>query len=187
MNKSDLLKAISGTLVKAKVERLAALTADNEESVSDLLDLTFYTQPEVAFRAAWISECVVLNYPERFELLVPEFLERYIDQRNRSCQRHFTKIMMCITDPKRSAVLHMPPQHNVDPIIEKTFEWLIDEKAPVALRVNCMEVLFNLRDRSSWIADELRSEITFFLHGGSAAVQSSGKAILKKLRQSPVH
>lgn len=184
MNRSELLQAISTTLVKARAEKLAALTVNNEVSVSDLLDLTFYSQPEVAFRAAWLLECVVLKYPEKFAPVVAEFLDRYIEQKNRSCQRHFTKILMCMTDPRRSSILHLPPEYNVDPIIEKTFEWMIDEKSPVALRVNCMEALFNLRDEASWIAEELSSEIIFFLHEGSAAVQSRGKAILKKLRQS---
>ncbi|NEU08337.1 hypothetical protein GZH53_08455 [Flavihumibacter sp. R14] len=182
MNKSELLHAISTTLVKAKAERLAALTANKEVSVSDLLELTFYNQPDIAFRAAWILECVVRKYPERFESLIPEFLDRYIEQNNQSCQRHFTKIITCITDPKWSAMQHLVPHYNVEPIIEKTFEWLIDEKAPVALQVNCMDVLFNLRNRSSWIGEELRSQILFLLHDGSPAVQSRGKAILKKLK-----
>ena len=183
MDKSDLLETISNTLVKAKVKELALLAADNKLSASDLLDLTFHPQREVAFRAAWVLEFVAMNYPESFVPLVKEFLDRYPDQANQSCQRHFTKIMMCLTDRKGSDKLQLPPHYNVDLALEKTFEWLIDPETPVAVRVNCMDVLFSLRDRLPWVAEELQCQIVFFLQTGSPALQSRGKAILRKLER----
>ena len=181
MDKSELLKEISNTLVKVKVEKLAALGSKHTYSLSDLLDLTFYPKREVAFRAAWILESIVQTDPQRFSPHVEEFLIRYPSQTNTSCQRHFSKIMMYLTDPRSQKLLRLPDEFALEPLVEKTFEWLIDPKSPVAVQVNCLEVLFNLRQQVPWIEEELRAEIIFLLHEGGAAMQTRGKAILKKL------
>ena len=181
MNKSALLKEISGTLVRAKVERLSAIISKSDFPISDLLDLTFYPQKEIAFRAAWILEYLVLTDLENFRPDVVKFLECYPQQTNQSCRRHFAKILANMTAPKHAKNLWIPECYNMDPIVEKTFEWLIDPKTPVAIKVYCMEVLFNLHPQFPWIREELEAEIIFLLHDGQAALQSRGKAILKKL------
>ena len=181
MNKSELLKTISGALNKGKVSELSCQAADGGISAADLLDLTFYPRQEVAFRAAWILDCLVLTYPECFAPLVSRFLERYSDQSNRSCQRHFTKIMMCLTASKCPDKFQIPVGYNQESIIESTFEWLIDPATPVAVRVNSMDILFNLSYTTPWIAAELALQVDFLLQSGGAAVQSRGKAIAKKL------
>ena len=183
MNRSDLIKTLSATLGKTDVKELAALYAINEPDISPLFELTFYPQREVAFRAAWTLELIVLNYPECFRPLLKEFLDRYPDQNNQSCQRHFTRIMMCLTDSKGSAAGRLFSDENTESIIGKTFEWLIDPNTPVAVQANCIDVLFNLRGMLPWIAEELRSQIVFLLHNGSPALQSRGKAVLKKLER----
>jgi hypothetical protein len=182
MDKTELLQAISTALGKKTVKELALLHADSKLAVSDLLDLTFYRKPEVAFRAAWVLEFIVLTYPDSFKPLVTEFLDRYKEQNNPSCQRHFARIMMCLADPKYSKKLQLPSHYNLGPILEKTFEWLIEPKTPVAVKVHCMDVLFNFRNRLPWVAEELEFQIVYLLKTGSAALQSRGKAVLKKLR-----
>jgi len=184
MDRPELLKTICVKIGKAETEALAALSADNKLPVSELLDLSFQRQQEIAFRAGWILETIAIKYPGAFKPLVSDFLNRYAHQRNTSCQRHFTKIMMCLTDPEYSDRVQVSSCFDAGPIIETTFEWLIDPKTPVAVQVNCMDVLFNLKDTLPWISAELQSQVVFLLHAGSPALQSRGKAILKKLSKS---
>jgi len=66
-------------------------------------------------------------------------------------------------------------------IIGTTFEWMVYPQTPVAVKVNCMDVLYNLKEIDGWIADELRAQIEFQLKDGSAALQSRGRKVLKKL------
>ena len=181
MDKSGLLKEISNTLVKAKVEKLAAVSSENSFSLSDLIDLTFYPKKEIAFRAAWILEHITQSDPKRFFPFIIEFLNRYPQQENPSCCRHFTKIMTGLTQSRRTNDLRIPDGYNMEPIVEKTFEWLINNRMPVAVQVYCIDVLFNLRHQFPWISEELKAEISFLLHDGSAAMQSRGKAVLKKM------
>jgi hypothetical protein len=71
---------------------------------------------------------------------------------------------------------------NREQLVEITFDWLIDPETPVAVKVNCMDILFPFAKEQSWIKDELRSQVQFLLNDGSAALQSRGKRILKKLK-----
>ena len=102
MTREDLLKEISQTLYKARADKLARLLAD-QAGIKQLQELTFYAKKEIAFRAAWILENVYFKNPDHFVPYLEDFIAAYYLQKNLSCQRHFTKIMMDITSPKRRA------------------------------------------------------------------------------------
>lgn len=180
MNKEKLLEAILATLVKTKVEKLAALGGAQAYSLKDLLDLTFYPRRPIAFRAAWVLEYVQVNFPERFLAVRDEFLQRYPAQKNPGCRRHYAKIVMHLSTPDW-AQKGVSRAYDWQSVIEATFDWLADPKTPVAVKVYCMDILFNLRGEADWIGDELRAQTEFLLRDGSAAIQSRGHAILKKL------
>src|SRR5687768_10950860 len=99
MTKDELLKEISQTLYKVRADKLAQLAATTQ-NLGLLLDLTFYPKKEIAFRAAWILETVYFNNPVDFIPHLNDFKSAYCLQKNLSCQRHFTKIMMNITSSK---------------------------------------------------------------------------------------
>ena len=171
---SHLKKAIS----KKKVEQLAE-SVSTSESVKELIDLTFHPQYQIAFRAAWILEYTLIYSPNALQTKLEYFLIAYEKQKNYSCQRHFSKILMFFTAKANERLLRIYP---LELVVETTFKWLIDPETPVAVQVNCMDILFNLKDRFNWIEEELKEQINFLLKNGTAAMQSRGKKLLKKLR-----
>jgi hypothetical protein len=72
---------------------------------------------------------------------------------------------------------------NFEPIVEATFEWLINDRTPVAVRVNCLDILYNLSNSYTWITEELKDQTRFLLKNESAAMQSRGKRVLKKIKK----
>lgn len=58
---------------------------------------------------------------------------------------------------------------------------MIDPKCPVATRVNCMDVLYNLSSKHPWIKDELAAQIQYHLRNPSAALASRGNRVLKRI------
>lgn len=179
MNRDQLIKKLSQVLTKKKTVQLAMNKACKPV---DLIELSLFPRSEIAFRASWILEQLVHFRWEDLVPSLPDLISVYLRQENRSCQRHFTKIMMYLTHPESSQYIKSLIDSNQDKIIERTFEWLIDPETPVAVKVNCMDILLNLRSGSEWIPDELRSQVQYLLKDGSAAVQSRGKRILKKLK-----
>jgi hypothetical protein len=133
----------------------------------------------VGFRASWVLEHTLDYSMSAFLVNLDYFLESYLRQENDSCKRHYTKILMFMTES--SGRMQVLASKNLDPLIEKTFEWLIDPKTPVAVQVNCMDVLYNLRTYSDWVNEELAAQIEYLMRDGSPAMLARGKRLLKKL------
>lgn len=165
---------------QVRIPDLRLLGEDTTIPITTLHDLCYDTgHSKVAFRAAWLLEYIVVHHPKRFLPVVDAFLCRLADQKNRSCQRHFTSILIRLTHPKayegyRGAIRSADrPQ-----LVETVFSWFIDPCTPVAIQANCMDILLHMSYEFEWIKDELRQQIEFLLRDGSAAIQSRGKKVL---------
>ena len=185
MNKEQLLQDISKTLKKSKIIALTKIAASTDFPIEDLLILCYHQEKSIAFRAAWILESVAYKYPTRFVPILEDFIKELHKQHHDSCQRHFSKILIHFTAPKAKAVrknafskLSKTANENV---VDVMFEWLINPATPVAVRVNCMEVLYYMTPQFPWIKEELLAQIIFYMKDGSAALQSRGKALIKKI------
>ncbi|MBC8054913.1 MAG: hypothetical protein H7Y13_17780 [Sphingobacteriaceae bacterium] len=179
MTKENFLDRIKISITKSDAEGLARAASRTSDSLNHVLDLTFHNEAEVAFRAAWVLEHSLIFNQGLPTSMLQRFLELYPKQKNRSCQRHYTKILMFYSTKDRVNSL---TQYELTDVVETTFEWLIDPETPVAVKVNCMDILFNLRNQYDWISDELKDQIIFHLRDGSAAMQSRGKRLLKYMK-----
>jgi hypothetical protein len=54
LTSDKLVKEISTTLTKIKVVKLKAILEKQQFALSDLIDITFYPDKNIAFRATWI-------------------------------------------------------------------------------------------------------------------------------------
>ncbi|MDB5008447.1 MAG: hypothetical protein JWP45_2840 [Mucilaginibacter sp.] len=178
----DLLKQLSNTIGKPKVLELSRLLKEQQFALRDLIDLTFYADKDIAFRAAWILENIFLQDPSRYENDIAYLVSRIKDVKYASCQRHYAKILMHITDPKTLPLIKEKLQQlDLEPAVEQCFDWMIDPKVKIAVKCFTAEALFNLRQRYPWIQDELANQVKFLMRNGTAAIQSRGKKLLAKL------
>ncbi|WP_299820656.1 hypothetical protein [uncultured Pontibacter sp.] len=186
MTRDDLLAALSSTMKKTKVQELAALAGADKLPVQELLDLCFlHKQPAIAFRAAWVLEHIEVYFPELFLPILPTFLKRLAEQSNYSCQRHFTKILMHLSSLKASMAYKdaFAALADHEQVVEVIFDWLINPATPVAVRVNCLEVLFNLSTKFNWLKTELLAQTEYYLRDGSPAMQSRGRKLVQQLQK----
>src|ERR1700749_1419831 len=178
----ELIKEISVTLVKVKVVKLTAILQKQQFALPDLIDITFHPDKNIAFRAAWILENLFLQKPERYLDHVDYLLSRIKDVNNPSCKRHYAKIVMHITSPKAPLSIQQKLAGiGLEPVGEQLFDWMIDPKVLIAVKVFAAEALFNMRNRFTWIADELANQIRFLMRDGTAAIQSRGPKLLSQL------
>ena len=175
----SLLKALENRISKSEVIRLAG-AAETDFSLNDLLQLTLNTEhPSVAFRSSWLLETIVINHPVKFSPYTYHFLEIYSLQTNPGCQRLFTKVMMlCLKNTEFGSKKY---ENILDRIVEATFDWLAGD-TPVAVKVNCMDVLYLLKSRKRWIEEELKAQIEFLMRDGSPAIQSRGRRLLQQFK-----
>ena len=177
-----LIKQISATMGKLKVLELTRILKEEKFALRDLIDITFNADKDIAFRAAWILENLFLQDPERYGVDLEYLLSRINEVKYDSCQRHYAKILMHITDKKVPALIREKVELlEMEPIVEQCFDWLIDPKIKIAVKVFASETLFNLRQRYPWIAEELANQLKFLMRNGTAAIQSRGRKLLSLL------
>jgi len=182
LTKDGLVTEISKTIVKIKVEKLTAILDKQQFALRDLIDLTFHEDNNIAFRAAWILENLFLKKPESYLDELEYLVSRMKDVSHPGCKRHYAKIIMHVTAKKVPGPIKQKLQiTDLESVVEKLFDWLIDPKVLVAVKVFAAEALFNLRTRYPWISEELKEQVKFLMRDGSAAMQARGKKLLAKL------
>jgi len=182
MNKTELIEQLAATFGKTKVDKLTRILKDSDFSLTDLIDITFHKNKTIAFRAAWLLENVYMQQPDKYLNELSYLIERFIEVKYPSCQRHYAKIIVHITSPKAPKSIQNELQKiNLGPIIEQLFEWMIDSQIKIAVKVFASEALFNVRDSYDWIKEELANQIQHLMRDGTAAIQTRGKKILKQL------
>ncbi len=186
MDEQTLKERLATTWAKTKISSLVALVEDTGVTAALLHEVCYDEKNDsIAFRAAWMLEYIAARYPERFIPVFGDFMIRLPNQRNPSCQRHFTKILMDITHPEAPKP-YKDAYSMIDreQVVETVFGWLVDPQTPVAVQANCLDILFNMSSEFGWIAEELEHQVEFLLRNGSAAMQSRGKKILARLKKS---
>lgn len=182
MDKPELIKQLAATIGKTKVLELTRILKEQQFALRDLIDLTFYPDKNIAFRAAWILENVFLQNPALYEPDLEYLVSRIREVKYDSCKRHYAKIMMHITGKKAPATIQQKLNDlDLEPVVEQCFDWMIDPKVLVAVKVFASEGLFNMRHQYPWIAEELANQIKFLMRSGTAAIQSRGKKLLSQL------
>jgi hypothetical protein len=182
LTRDELIKEISKTLVKSKVDKLTAILDKQHFALRDLIDITFHPDKNIAFRAAWILENLFLKKPGTYLDDLDYLVSRIKDVTYPGCKRHYAKIVMHITAPKAPASIREKlVEIDLEPIVEQFFDWMIDPKVLIAVKVFASEALFNMRKRYPWIAGELKEQLEFLMRDGTAAIQSRGKKLLSQL------
>ena len=167
---------------KIRVVKLKAILEKEQFALPGLIDITFHPNKNIAFRAAWILENLFLQKPERYVNDMAYLLLRIKDVENPGCKRHYAKIVMHITLPKAPLSIQQKlAEIDLEPVAEQFFDWIIDPKVLIAVKVFAVQALFNIRHRYPWIAEELANQIQFLMRNGSAAIQSRGKKLLSQL------
>ncbi len=181
----ELKKQISVKISKGKIIELSRLLKIENFALRNLIDLSFDKNKHIAFRTAWILENLFLKDPDFYEQDIEYMLNRFPNIKHGRCQRHYTKILMHLTNPNVSAMISSKiASINLDALVEKCFDWLIDPQVKTAVKVFACNALFNLRNNYHVIKDELENQINFLItKNASPGIISKGKKLLIKLRQ----
>lgn len=189
MTKNELIERLSVSMESRMVniltdianDRFLVKDADGHFTIDDLIDLTFFSKKEVAFRFAWILEYSFVNYPCIGPHL-DHFLSGFARQDNPSCMRHYGKIAAFFTGKKVIGLSEKQLEEtDMEPLLDTLFAWLIDEEVLVATKVHCMQALANLAPRYPWIKDELLQTIYHLEDKESIAFFGRAKQVKKQL------
>ena len=179
-----LIRQLKMDMTKGHIRQLSAMIREQNFDLDELTDLTFHPDKQIAFRAAWLLDTTILYDPERYLQNLGYFVKRVNDVKYASCKRHYTRIMMNLTAADAPSSIKLELQElDLENVVEQFFDWIIDPKVKVAVKVFAADTLFNLSNRYDWIADELASQVQFMMRNGSPAIQSRGKRILALIQK----
>ncbi|GAA4086761.1 hypothetical protein [Mucilaginibacter panaciglaebae] len=182
MNQNQLIERIKETFGKLKVLELSGILKNEQFNLGDLIAVTHHHDEAIAFRAAWILENLYLQQPQGYALQLGDILNALPAITGPGVKRHYARIVMYATSPKApEAIKDQLAQLNTEPVVEQLFDWMIDTKVKIAVKVFAAEALFNLRHQHDWIRHELQNQLEFLMRDGSAAIQTRGKKLLKGL------
>ncbi|HWZ36575.1 MAG TPA: hypothetical protein VNW51_10465 [Mucilaginibacter sp.] len=182
MDQQKLIERIKETIGKLKVLELSNILKKEQFDLRELIQITHHKKEAIAFRAAWILENLYLQQPEIYVSHVEDIFGAMPAIKWPGVKRHYAKIVMYTTSPKApKAINDKLAGLDMEPVIERLFDWIIDADVKIAVKVSAAEALYNLRMQHEWIKDELCNQLEFLMRDGSAAIQSRGKKLLKGL------
>jgi len=148
-----------------------AAASIDDQLFQKLLDLTASTEPLLAWRSAWILDLLLERNPEWIKNRLHLLLIPLLTTENSSLQRHLTRIL----------TRHEVPEVFLAKLIDRCLV-LIETSKAVAVRVNSLQLLYNI----SLQVPEFKSELTlviesYRLKGGSAGLINRLENISRKL------
>lgn len=72
--------------------------------------------------------------------------------------------------------------YDTENLVEATFQWLIDEQVPVAIKSHCLNILANFTTIHPWIKEELLQTMDYLVDKESIAFFAKVKQIRKQLK-----
>ncbi|WP_345948352.1 hypothetical protein ABDD95_16005 [Mucilaginibacter sp. PAMB04274] len=184
-DQQTLLKLLSARTASNWVNKLAKELETEGFVFTDLLNLTLHPDGKIAFRAVWLLDTLVTGNLSRYAPHLEMLVQYGVKATHHSCHRQYARIYVFLTSGKAPQdVKMMIAATDMEPVVERCFDWLIDKKAKVAVKAFASETLYNLHERYDWIAEELQSQLHYLMQNGSPAIQAKGRRLLKALQSN---
>jgi hypothetical protein len=182
MTQSQLIHHISSFGNRIQVVKFRNQFKEENLSLNQLVDLTFYPDKAIATKASRILQFIMIKFPQNYLDEMGYLFEHAPDVKCSNCLKHYARIMMRITSPDvikevRSKLKGI----DLEPVVELCFQWLDDPKMFTSVRSSAAEALFNMRHRYPWIAEGLSRRLEAMMPKATPLMRAKGNYILSFL------
>ncbi|MDA3867153.1 MAG: hypothetical protein PF489_10475 [Salinivirgaceae bacterium] len=170
---SHIREILTDRASKTTKSLVVTLGLNDRRCTEQLWQWALYEEDPLKWRAAWVFEEVCLKDSDITKIYIDQIAEIYPKLNHTGLRRMFGHILAEKTIPVASE-----PE-----ILNAAFLWLQDRNQPAAVRVHCMQIIFNLSEKYLEIKQELKATLEHEYATGSPGFQNrSGKilALLKK-------
>src|SRR3569833_3070542 len=70
-------------------------------TLSELVDLTFHANPDIALKASKILQNIILKFPANYTAGIGYLVKHVANVKCGPCKKHYAKILMHLTSPDR--------------------------------------------------------------------------------------
>ncbi len=175
----ELQEMINRMMSTKEAEWVAVSAIENPAIFNKLLDYSFSTDKNLAFKASWTLTKVCDKFPDLIYSFLPSIIEKLDRLENESAMRSFLRIIS-LSDMDRISDKY----HGI--LAEHCFTLLKSGFSAIAVKAYSMEILYKLVIKYPEMLNELTATINLLEPEGSAGIIARGRIILKKLAQAPV-
>jgi len=158
---------------KKQTLKITNYVGSDQKKYDHLIKLFLADEYRVTQRAAW----VVSHCAEKYPFLINKHLEPIVKNLQGpihvAVKRNTLKLLQDIDLPL-----------NLQGIAATVcFDFLLDPKEPIAIKVFSMQVVYNICEKEPDLADELKLVLEDLLPNASAGIRSRATKVLKKLQK----
>jgi hypothetical protein len=171
--REKIMAGLEVNLGNAMKHNLAGYIYDNMDALPILWDTVVSASYPYNARAMWVFELICTSNDTIFNQYLDTMAAFFPISENEAVNRMIAKLLM----------LKDVPEKYEGEVLNTAFERLVDKKLPIAVRVNCMQIVFNLSKKYPEIEFELRGIIENEIAHGMPAFKNRGGKILQQLNK----
>nr|WP_297306666.1 hypothetical protein [uncultured Flavobacterium sp.] len=155
---------------------------DSNISAEKILDHIENSDERTQILFCCVLDLIIDEHTDYLNNCLSRFIELQKKFTNETCKRTSSRIFYHILMKNPSQFT----KNQKDTLVNTHFDWLISNSF-VATRVNCLSVLFELRNEAEWITSELLAIIDRQVQSKEPSFVSRAKKILSKISKEEKH
>lgn len=171
--RAKIEQQLMAELSRRNIDLLTHFAEENSPAVDVLVGLVLSHRPKLAERASWVLEKLSERNPGLLHASLPLLIDNLKQIPSSSTRRTLAKVLS----------LHTLPEDYEGPVLDFCLTMLEDPKEPVAVKANCMSVVFQLLPKYPDLKNELFLLIEDQLPYQSIGFASRYKVLHRKYRQ----
>lgn len=159
-------------LSRQNINYITHFAEENPEAIEHLVALTFSSEEKLSMRASWTLEKLSERHPGILDEELPSLIKFLENVPFSSTRRTLSKVLM----------FHEIPEAYEGMLLDFCISMLESPKEPVAVKANCMTIIFNLLPKYPDLKNELFAIIEDQIPNNSAGFGARYKVLRKKFR-----
>lgn len=172
--KNQLEAQLMVELSRRNIDLVTHWVIEHPGSEKLLVELMLSHKPKVAERASWVMEKISDRVNGYFQPYLPEILKVLKHIPSSSTRRTLAKVLM----------LHSIPEDYEGTMLDFCISAIESPKEPVAVKANCMTILFNLLPKYPDLKNEIFAIIENQIPHNSVGFKSRFKVLKQKLEKA---
>ncbi len=146
----------------------------NPAEFDNLIKLSFGTNQPEGWRSAWVLAELVKDYKGLLARIAPysrKIIDSFTVFKHPGQKREYMKVMQLLNLQEEEMGL----------LLNLCFDWLLDKEIDVAIRVHCMQIIYEFSLKEPDLQQELKVILEQEMDYGSAGFRGRARKILKKI------